>query len=209
MCWLQQIFDSQLKLSCLQGISVHYWKCLFCSELTFVVDRVLSAANLWFAVEIVLSIANLWFIVEIELSAGNKHSLLKVCVLQRINIQCQKGVGYSESVIRCWNWVICSESTFPAESVSFATNLWFAVEIELSIVNQCFLPKVWVLQQICDSLQKLSYLQRINIRCQNCVGWSESVFESKRVLSAANMLFAAEIELSAANQRSLLKVCFL
>jgi hypothetical protein len=55
---------------------------------------------------------------------------------------------------------------------------------------------VCVLQRICDSLSKLSYLQRINIHCQICVFCSEFVIRSK-------------IELSITNYHSLPKMCVL
>jgi len=101
--------------------------------------------------------------------------------------------------IRCRNGVVCSESTSAAESV-------------LSAANQHWLPKVCVLQQIYDSLPKSSCLQRISIRCRECVGCSElafavevelfcseSSFAAESALIAAKLRFAAEIELYAAN----------
>jgi hypothetical protein len=64
----------------------------------------------------------------------------------------------------------------------------------LSAVNQRSLPKVCYQQRICDSLPKLSCLRRINIYCQNCVGYGE-------------LAFVAEIVLAAINEHSLLKWC--
>ena len=95
------ICHSLPKLSCLQWISMHCWKCVFYSKfviryrnwvvyngLAFTTERVCSAANLWFAAEIELLVANacseLAFTAEIVLSTVNQHPLLKVCCLQRI-----------------------------------------------------------------------------------------------------------------------------
>ena len=70
-CCLQWICDLLPKLSCLQRITICYWKCVFCSKSALVAKKVLSAMNLW-------------FIAKFELSAVNHHLLLKVCVLQWI-----------------------------------------------------------------------------------------------------------------------------
>jgi hypothetical protein len=101
VCVLLWICHSLPKLSCMQWISMHCWKCVFCSKfviryrnwvvyngLAFAAESVCSAVNLWFAAEIELLVANacseLTFTAEIVLSAVNQHPLLKVCCLQRI-----------------------------------------------------------------------------------------------------------------------------
>jgi hypothetical protein len=101
-----------------------------------------------------------------------------------------------QSSIHCWNCVNRSESSV-------------CCRIELSIANQYSLPKVCCLQQICDSLLKLSCLRWISIHCRNCVVCSELTFAAKSVLSVVNLWFTIETELSAANQCSLPKVCVL
>jgi hypothetical protein len=63
----------------------------------------------------------------------------------------------SEFQIRCWNWVVRNELTFG--------------------------PQLCVLLQIWDSLSKMSWVQRINIRC-----WI--------ICAAANLGFTAEVVLS-------------
>jgi hypothetical protein len=98
---------------------------------------------------------------------------------------------------------------FPSKNVLSAAKLWFTTEIELPTVNQCSLPKVCILQRICDSLLKLSCLLRISIRCWKCVGCSKLTFAAESVLFVANRGFAVEDELFAANQCSLLKLCVL
>jgi hypothetical protein len=109
VCVLQWICDSLSKVCWLQRINVHCWKCVVCSESAFAVERVLPVAN--------------------------QRWLSKGCCVQRISVCCRKGVVCSKSMIRCWNWVICSESTFIVESVCFVANLWLAAEIELSAAN--------------------------------------------------------------------------
>ena len=79
----------------------------------------------------------------------------------------------SEFVIRCRNWVGCSELTFTAE-LCVQQRIWDS------------LPKLYCLQWICNSLPKLSCLQRINIHC-------------RIVCPIANLGFTAEVVLSAAN----------
>jgi hypothetical protein len=79
-------------------------------------------------------------------------------------------------------------------------------------VNQRSLPKVCVLERIYDSLPKSSCLQRISLRCRECVDcselafttevelfYSESAFAAESVLTAAKLRFAVEIELHVAN----------
>ena len=75
-------------------------------------------------------------------------------------------VFYSEFVIRCWNWIVCSEFAFTAE--------------------------LCVLQRICDSLLKLSYLQRIRVRCQSCIFYSEIVTRCRNWVVYSELTFIAE-----------------
>ena len=204
------------KLRCLQRISIRCRKCVFYSEYMIHCRNWAVRSELAFAAESVLAIAN-------------QRSLSKLCCLQRISVRCRKCVFYSESVICCRNWVVCSE-------------LAFTTKIELSAAN---LLKVCVLQRIYDSLSKLSYQQRISIRCRKCIGCSELAFTAKNVLATVNqrslsklcclqrisvrnqkcvvysefvihcqnwvvcgeLAFAVEMLLSAANQCPLLKVC--
>ena len=116
------------------------------------------------------SAENLWFAAEVELAAANCDSLPKLSCLQRINIHCRN---------------LCS-----------AANLWFAAEVELAAAKLWFAAEIWVLPWICDSLPKLSCLQRINIRCGN-------------LCSAANLWFAAKVELAAAKLRFVAEICVL
>jgi hypothetical protein len=74
--------------------------------------------------------------------------------------------------------------------------LVFAAEIVLSIANSC-------------SLLKVCCLQRINIRCRSSVVCSEIVFVQGNCVVFSESAFAAKIELFAANEHSLPKVCFL
>jgi hypothetical protein len=62
---------------------------------------------------------------------------------------------------------------------------------------------LYYLQRIYNSLSKLSYLQRINIRCWIVCPATNLGFAAEVELSAANLKFAAEIELFAANVNSL------
>ena len=45
--------------------------------------------------------------------AANQVLLPKLCCLQRICVRCRSYVVYSRSVIRCRNWVACSELALP------------------------------------------------------------------------------------------------
>ena len=127
---LQLICDSLSKLSCLPRISIHCQKCVFCSEFVIRCHNQVVCSKLAFTVEMVLS-------------SVNQRPLLKVCclqwicdllpkssclqrirircwswiVLQGISDHCRKCIDYSEIVIRCRNWVACSELAFAAESV--------------------------------------------------------------------------------------------
>jgi hypothetical protein len=107
------------------------------------------------------------------LSAVNQVFIAELCYPQRIRCSLP-------------NWVVRSESAFAAKSVLSLVNLWFAVEIELSAGNY-------------HSLLKMCWLQWISIRCRNCVVRSESAFADESVLSAINLWFATETELSIVN----------
>jgi hypothetical protein len=85
-------------------------------------------------------------------------------------------------VIRCRNWVVCSELAFPVE-MCVLQRIWES------------LPKLSWLLWICNSLPKLSFLQRISIRC-------------RIVCPTAKLWFAAETEMSVANYHSLPKCVF-
>ena len=67
----------------------------------------------------------------------------------------------------------------------FRSESGFAVEVMLSAANLRSLPKLCCLQRKCDSLPKLSFLQRISIRCQKRVGCSEVAFAVEIVVPAA------------------------
>jgi hypothetical protein len=203
----------------------------------------MSSANLWLAAEVELSAANLWFVAKTELPAVNKHSL-------------PNRVFCNEFVIRCWSWVVCSESviryrncdslpklcrlqriSIHCRMVCSVANMSFAVEVELAAANKHPLPnrvfcyefvircQSWaicskfvirfpncvicselafavewrVLQLICDLLPKLSWLQRISIRCRIVCSAANLWFAAEVELSAANLWFASQTELSAAN----------
>jgi len=160
--------------------------------------------------------------------------LPKLSCLQRISFRCWKCVFCNEFVIRCWNWVLhneltfvaenvscsefvircrnwvgCSELAFTAESVCFATNVWFAAEIVLPAVNKHLLLMLCCLQRINVRCRKCVVCSKFVIRCRNGVVCSESESTTESVLSAANLWFPAKTELSAANQRSLSKLCCL
>jgi len=142
-------------LSCLRQNSIRCWNCVGCSKLAFTTEIMLAAANEH-------SLSKLW---RLQLICD---SLLKLSCLQRISIRCQKCVFCNEFVIRCQNHVVCSELAFSAEMV-------------LSSTNQRPLLKVCCLQGICDSLPKLSCLQRISVRYQKCV--LQRIFDSLPKLS--------------------------
>ena len=88
--------------------------------------------------------------------------------------------------------VICSEGIYAAEWCCLQ-RISFRCRIMWSAANQCSLPK-------------LRCLQWLSIRCRNRVVCSESAFAAESVLSALNLWFTTETELSAANQCSLSKL---
>jgi hypothetical protein len=180
---LQWICHSLSKLNCLQRISIHCWKYVVCRESAFAGKSVLFAVKLWFTF-------------ETELFAANQCSLSKVCVLQWICDSLPKLNCLQRISIRCWKCVVYSESAFTVEVVLSTPEVWLAIEIELPAVNYL-------------SLLKACWLQRISIRCWNCVVWSESVFVAECVLSATKLWFAVEIKLPTMNRCSLPKVCVL
>jgi len=124
-----------------------------------------------------------------------QHSLQNCVVCSEFGIRCRSWIVCSEFVIRCWNWFFYSELTFTVElcvlqriynslpKLSFVCNkLTFAAK--LCVVHQIWdsLPKLYCLQWICNWLQILSCLKRINISCRiKCF--------------AANLGFAAEVVL--------------
>jgi hypothetical protein len=124
--------------------------------------------------------------------------------LQRIYDSLSKLNYLHQISIRRQNCVVCNELTFATKIVLSVANQHPLLKVcclqrmcdSISVVNQHLLPKVCVLQWICDLLLKLSCLQRIIIPCWKFIGCSE-------------LVFAAEVVLSVANQCSLLKVCCL
>jgi len=106
------------------------------------------------------------------------------------------------------NGVACSESVFVAESCGLqqigvpcqncvvCNDVAFATKIVLSAANQRSLLKVCCLHWICDSLPKLSCLQRISVCCWNWIVYNELAFTTESVLVVTN-------------QRSPLKMCCL
>jgi hypothetical protein len=132
---------------------IRCWNWVVCGELTFTPGIVLSALNL----RSLLKMCCLQWICDL---------LPKLSCLQQIIFRCWRCVVCSEFVIRCWNWVVCSELAFAAESV-------------LAVANQRLLSKLCCLQRKCDSLPKLSCLQRISIRCRKRVGCNDKAFATK------------------------------
>ena len=84
-------------------------------------------------------------------------------------------------MIRCRNWVFCSEIIFAAE--------WCVV------------------QRNSDSLPKLCQLQRISIRCRNWVVCNEFVIRCRNWVFYSELAFAAELCVVQRNCDSLSKLC--
>jgi hypothetical protein len=94
-----------------------------------------------------------------------------------VGIRCQSCIVCSKFVIRCRNGVDCSELTFAA-ALCVLQRIWDS------------LPKLYCLQQICNSLP-------------NCVSQRSGDSLPKLYCPAAKLRFAAEVVLAAANSHSL------
>jgi hypothetical protein len=101
---LQWIFNLLLKLSCLQQISIRFWQCV-CS--VWIWWKIMSW-NWWLQCVSVCVYVHAkimwlcWNLMSNYVSAANLWFTVELCVC-------------SEFVIRCWNWVICSELAFAVE----------------------------------------------------------------------------------------------
>jgi hypothetical protein len=126
-----------------------------------------------------LSVANQQFIVEIVLSAANQCSLPKLYGQQQTTVHCRNCVVCS---VRYWNCFICSESAIHHWNCVLSSESVFAAEIVICSESTICYQIVWSIANEC-SLLKLYGLQRISVLCWNYV--------------------------SAANRRSLLKLCCL
>jgi hypothetical protein len=87
----------------------------------------------------------------------------------------------------CWDFV----EGLGAEIDGF--NVYVLLELSDSVYAgvviacvMCVHAKMCVVQRNCDLLLKLRRLQRIGIRCRNCVGCSKLVFVAETVSAAAN-----------------------
>jgi hypothetical protein len=149
-----------------------------------------------------------------------------VCWLQWISVHYRKGVVYSESIIRCWNCIVCSESmihyrkcVFRIEFVILCWNwvvcseLTFATKKVLVAVGQRWLPKGCCLQRVSVRCWKCVFCSEFVIRCWNWVVCNELTFAVESVLATTSqrslLKGCFQIELSTANEHSLLKVCWL
>jgi hypothetical protein len=182
--------DSLSKLSCLQRITICCRRCVFCSKFVIRCWNGVVYNKLAFIAE---SVFRSEFVIPCRKCVSYSKLVIRCRNwVARISIRCRKCVFCSEFMIRCWNWVVCSESPFVAKDVCSATNLWFAVEIELSQwinirCRRCVFCNKFVIRcckwvscsefvihcRNCDSLPKLSYLQRSSIHCWKWVCCSE------------------------------------
>jgi hypothetical protein len=128
LCW-DLMKDYMLEL--MISMCVFCWDLMKDYVLEFIIACVYSAGLLW------QSMCWNW--------------LLHVCVYFHAKIMwlcwnlMSNCIVCSEFVNRCWNWVVCSKLVFPTE-LCVLQRIWGS------------LPKLYCMQQICNSLSKLSCL---------------------------------------------------
>jgi hypothetical protein len=110
----------------------------------------------------------------------------------------------NEIVIRCRNYVGCSELAFATETKSSAANehsllncvLWSEIVIRWRNCVGCselaFAAELCVVQRNCDSLLKLCRLQWISIQCRNWVVCSEFMIHCRNWVFYSELAFAGE-----------------
>jgi len=147
------------------------------------------------------------------LATVNQRSLPKGCCLQRIynsllKLYCLQRI-YDSLPKVCVSHRICDSLL----KLSCLSELTFATKKVLVAVGQRWLPKGCCLQRVSVRCWKCVFCSEFVIRCWNWVVCNELTFAVESVLATTSqrslLKGCFQIELSTANEHSLLKVCWL
>jgi len=164
------LLETNDKLCCLHWVSVRCQNCVVCIKLAFVVENCVVFNELAFTAEIVLF-------------AVNQRLLPKWCWLQWINIRCWNCVVCSESSFAVENYVVCSESTFAVESCVVCSESSFVVENYVVYSESVFAAENYV---VCNESM---------FAIESCVVCSESSFAAENWIVCGMLISATNANL--------------